>query len=199
MSKFRLGVFGGTFDPIHNGHLVAASVVAEKFKLDRVLFVPAGDPWQKSETTDAVSRFEMTKLAIDSNPIFEISRVDIDRAGPTYTVDTLRDIRAEFADAEIFFITGADAIAGIASWKDVEQLWGMAEFIAVSRPGFKLEVPKSPHLGANPSITLVEIPALAIASTDIRAKVKAGISVADLVPAGVAEYIANHHLYQGNK
>ena len=191
----RLGVMGGTFDPIHHGHLVAASEVASAFNLDGVLFVPTGEPWQKSKVTDGEHRYLMSVIATASNPRFKVSRVDIDRDGPTYTVDTLRDIRAMHPDAELFFITGADAIKQILEWKDVDQVWPLAHFVAVTRPGHKLELPPAPS-GA---ISVLEIPALAISSTDVRARVAEGKPVWYLVPDGVVQYIGKHNLYQVSK
>jgi nicotinate-nucleotide adenylyltransferase len=188
----RLGVMGGTFDPIHHGHLVAASEVASAFNLDGVLFVPTGTPWQKDEVTDGEHRYLMSVIATASNPRFTVSRVDIDREGPTYTVDTLRDIRNAYPDAELFFITGADAVKQMLEWKDHEQLWPLAHFVAVTRPGHKLELPPAPE-GA---ISILEIPALAISSTDIRARVVDGEPVWYLVPDGVVQYIGKHKLYQ---
>jgi nicotinate-nucleotide adenylyltransferase len=137
----------------------------------------------------------MTQLAILGNPDFEISDLDVKRPGPTYTVDTLRDLSAEHPNADLYFITGADAISQIKTWKDVDQIWGLARFVGVSRPGHDLEVPKSPQ-GA---ISLLEIPALAISSTDIRGRVKAGKPIDYLLPDSVIGYIEEHNLYQGNK
>ena len=188
----RLGVMGGTFDPIHHGHLVAASEVASAFNLDGVLFVPTGTPWQKDKVTDGEHRYLMSVIATASNPRFTVSRVDIDREGPTYTVDTLRDIQKAYPGAELFFITGADAVKQILEWKDHEQLWPLAHFVAVTRPGHKLELPPAPE-GA---ISILEIPALAISSTDIRARVVEGEPVWYLVPDGVVQYIGKHKLYQ---
>ena len=192
MSKLRLGVMGGTFDPIHHGHLVAASEVASALNLDEVIFVPTGEPWQKTEVTEGEHRYLMTVIATASNPRFKVSRVDIDRAGPTYTVDTLQDIQAAYPDAELFFISGADAIAQIMTWKDMQQLWDLAHFVAVSRPGHSLQIPNAP-VGA---ISTLEIPALAISSTNIRERVEAEKPVWYLVPDGVVQYIAKHDLYR---
>jgi nicotinate-nucleotide adenylyltransferase len=194
MAKLRLGVMGGTFDPIHHGHLVAASEVAAAFNLDEVLFVPTGEPWQKKQVTPSEHRYLMSVVATASNPRFKVSRVDIDRGGATYTIDTLRDVRKMYPDAEIFFITGADAIAQILTWRDVDQIWDLAKFVAVSRPGHKLTLPTHPE-GA---IDTLEIPALAISSTDIRARAKAGKPVWYLVPDGVVQHIAKHKLYQAS-
>ena len=136
----RLGIMGGTFDPIHHGHLVAASEVAAEFELDEVVFVPTGQPWQKSDrqVSPAEDRYLMTVVATASNPRFTVSRVDIDRPGATYTVDTLRDLHRLHPDAELFFITGADAMGQILTWKDVDELWGLAHFVGVTRPGHDL-------------------------------------------------------------
>ncbi len=191
----RLGVMGGTFDPIHHGHLVAASEVASAFNLDGVLFVPTGEPWQKIAVTDGEHRYLMSVIATASNPRFTVSRVDIDRDGPTYTIDTLKDVSAAFPEAELFFITGADAIKQILEWKDVDQIWSLAHFVAVTRPGHLLELPEAPK-GA---ISVLEIPALAISSTDVRARVAKGDPVWYLVPDGVVQYIGKHNLYQVSK
>lgn len=182
---------GGTFDPIHHGHLVAASEVAKSFELDEVLFVPTGQPWQKIDVSHSEHRYLMTVIATASNPNFRVSRVDIDRTGPTYTVDTLRDLRAQLPDAELFFISGADAITQIVGWKDVDQLWELAHFIAVTRPGHELSL--SGLSGEH--VSLLEVPALAISSTDCRSRVARGYPVWYLVPDGVVQYIAKHDLY----
>ncbi|WP_229667174.1 nicotinate-nucleotide adenylyltransferase [Micrococcus flavus] len=183
---------GGTFDPIHHGHLVAASEVAAEFELDEVVFVPTGQPWQKSDkqVSPAEHRYLMTVVATASNPRFTVSRVDIDRPGNTYTVDTLRDIRARRPDSELFFITGADALGQILTWKDVEELWDLAHFVGVTRPGYALA-----DLGLEDDISLMEIPAMAISSTDCRDRVARGRPVWYLVPDGVVQYINKHHLY----
>lgn len=188
----RIGVMGGTFDPIHHGHLVAASEVAESFKLDEVIFVPTGEPWQKSKVTDGEHRYLMTVIATASNPRFRVSRVDLDRSGPTYTVDTLADLRKQYPTSELFFISGADAIEQIFVWKDVEKLWDLAHFIGVTRPGHELSLRGMPE----EHVSLLEIPALAISSTDCRERVQAGKPVWYLVPDGVVQYIAKHDLYQ---
>lgn len=191
----RVGVMGGTFDPIHHGHLVAASEVADRFGLDEVVFVPTGQPWQKAEeaVTPAEDRYLMTVIATASNPRFQVSRVDIDRGGPTYTVDTLRDLHAEYGPkAQLFFITGADALERILSWKDLDDALELAHFIGVTRPGFELT---DKHLPAD-SVSLVQVPAMAISSTDCRARVARGEPVWYLVPDGVVQYIAKRRLYQ---
>jgi nicotinate-nucleotide adenylyltransferase len=195
MSRLRLGVMGGTFDPIHNGHLVAASEVAAALELDEVLFVPTGQPWQKAEVTATSNRYLMAEIATAANPRFKVSTVDIDRAGPTYTVDTLRDLSSQHPDADLFFITGADAVTSIAGWKDSEDLWSLAKFVAVTRPGHNLDLPEAPE-GA---IQVLEIPALAISSTDIRERVLSGKPIWYLVPDGIVQFIAKHGLYGGVK
>lgn len=188
----RIGVMGGTFDPIHHGHLVAASEVAQSFDLDEVVFVPTGLPWQKEKVTEGEHRYLMTVIATASNPRFTVSRVDIDRDGPTYTIDTLRDLKASRPDAEFFFITGADAIAQILSWRNHDELWQLAHFVAVSRPGHVLSTEGLP----SEDVSQLEIPALSISSTDCRQRVRDGNPVWYLVPDGVVQYIAKHHLYR---
>lgn len=188
----RIGVMGGTFDPIHHGHLVAASEAAQSFNLDEVVFVPTGQPWQKQDVTDSEHRYLMTVIATASNPRFTVSRVDIDRDGPTYTIDTLRDLRRQRPTADFFFITGADAIAQIVSWRDHDELWDLAHFVAVTRPGHVLNVTDLPA----EHVSVLEIPALAISSTDCRARVHDAQPVWYLVPDGVVQYIAKHDLYR---
>ncbi|GAA1783854.1 nicotinate-nucleotide adenylyltransferase [Nostocoides veronense] len=184
---------GGTFDPIHHGHLVAASEVASFFHLDEVVFVPTGEPWQKEGTnvSPAEHRYLMTVIATASNPDFTVSRADIERPGKTYTIDTLRDLAEEYPGAELFFITGADALAQILSWKDSEELFELAQFIGVTRPGYEL----SEHGLPADRVHLQEVPAMAISSTDCRARVQAGEPVWYLVPDGVVQYINKHRLY----
>lgn len=188
----RIGVMGGTFDPIHNGHLVAASEVAQHFNLDEVIFVPTGQPWQKRDVTLAEHRYLMTVIATASNPMFTVSRVDIDRNGDTFTIDTLRDLHEANPDADLFFISGADAIAQIIGWKDVDELWSLAHFVAVSRPGHPFPISSLPH----EDVSYLEVPALAISSTDCRGRVGRGFPVWYLVPDGVVQYITKHHLYR---
>lgn len=191
----RVGVMGGTFDPIHHGHLVAASEVAQWFDLDEVIFVPTGQPWQKSGVSQSEHRYLMTVIATASNPRFTVSRVDIDRSGPTYTIDTLRELKAQRPDADLYFITGADAITQILSWRDHDELWDLAHFVAVSRPGHVLNTDGLP----TEDVSQLEIPALAISSTDCRDRVRQGHPVWYLVPDGVVQYIAKHHLYRSKE
>lgn len=191
----RIGIMGGTFDPIHHGHLVAASEAQVALELDEVIFVPTGQPADKPVVSPGEHRYLMTVIATASNPRFRVSRVDIDRPGITYTADTLDDIRAEFPDADLFFITGADALQTFLSWKDADNLISKAHFVGVSRPGHELSTAGLPV----DAVTVMEVPALAISSTDCRTRVKAGHPVWYLVPDGVVQYIAKHRLYRGEK
>jgi nicotinate-nucleotide adenylyltransferase len=193
----RIGIMGGTFDPIHHGHLVAASEVQDRFDLDEVVFVPTGQPYEKgAAVSPAEDRYLMTVIATASNPRFHVSRADIDRDGPTYTVDTLRDLNAIYGpDVELFFITGADALAKILSWKDAFEMLSLAHFVGVTRPGFELS---GDHLPAD-TVTLVEVPAMAISSSECRGRVAAGKPVWYLVPDGVVQYIAKRGLYRQHR
>ncbi|MGN7133484.1 nicotinate-nucleotide adenylyltransferase [Rhodococcoides corynebacterioides] len=197
----RLGVMGGTFDPIHHGHLVAASEVADRFDLDEVIFVPTGRPWQKNDrsVSPPEDRYLMTVVATASNPRFSVSRVDIDRGKPTYTVDTLRDLARQHPGDELYFITGADALGSILGWQDWQELFGLARFVGVSRPGYELEADHlADYLARLPRdvLTLVEIPALAISSTECRRRSAEGRPVWYLVPDGVVQYISKRNLYR---
>lgn len=187
---------GGTFDPVHHGHLSAASEVAASFALDEVIFVPTGAPWQKShrDVSPAEDRYLMTVIATASNPRFSVSRVEVDRPGPTFTIDTLRHLRQTYADAELFFITGADALAQILGWQSADELFELAHFVGVSRPGYEpVDLADFPA-GA---VTLLEVPALAISSSDCRERVERGEPVWYLVPDGVVQYIEKRMLYKG--
>jgi nicotinate-nucleotide adenylyltransferase len=184
---------GGTFDPVHHGHLVAASEVQSRFELDEVVFVPTGEPWQKTtrQVSAAEDRYLMTVIATASNPRFSVSRADIDRGGPTYTVDTLRDLRAAYPDDDLFFITGADALEQILSWHEADEMFALAHFVGVTRPGYDLN---DHHLPVG-AVSLVEVPAMAISSTDCRRRVAGGRPVWYLVPDGVVQYISKRSLY----
>lgn len=190
----RIGVMGGTFDPVHHGHLVAASEAAARFHLDEVVFVPTGQPYQKIDraVTAAEDRYLMTVIATASNPRFSVSRVDIDRGGLTYTIDTLRDLGELYPDAELWFITGADALEQILSWHKVDELFERAHFVGVTRPGYELD---DGHLPGG-SVSLLEVPAMAISSTDLRQRVSGGLPVWYLVPDGVVQYISKRKLYR---
>ena len=196
--SWRLGVMGGTFDPIHHGHLVAASEVAARFGLDEVVFVPTGVPWQKAgrDVSQAEDRYLMTTIATASNPRFSVSRVDIERPGSTYTLDTLRDLRNHYgADVDLFFITGADALSQILTWHGVLELFELAHFVGVTRPGTTLGEHDIAHLPPD-KVTVIEVPALAISSTDCRKRVKERLPIWYLVPDGIVQYIAKRGLYR---
>jgi nicotinate-nucleotide adenylyltransferase len=187
---------GGTFDPIHYGHLTTAEEALVQFELEGVLFVPTGRPWMKEHevVSPAEHRYLMTVIATASNPQFQVSRVEVDREGPTYTVETLRSLKAEL-DADLYFTTGADAILEIVQWKDRAELFDLARFIAATRPGYDVagfEVPGE----AEDAITMMSIPALAISSTDIRGRVHSGRPIRYLVPEGVKSYIEKAGLYR---
>jgi nicotinate-nucleotide adenylyltransferase len=188
---------GGTFDPVHHGHLVAASEVQSWYDLDEVVFVPTGQPYQKSdrEVAPAEHRYLMTVIATASNPRFTVSRVDIDRPGPTYTIDTLQDLARQHPDAELYFITGADALANILSWRSAQEMFELAHFVGCTRPGY---IADTSVLEGMPSdrVAIVEIPALAISSTECRDRTRRGEPVWYLVPDGVVQYISKHRLYR---
>ena len=188
---------GGTFDPIHHGHLVAASEVGHFYSLDEVIFVPTGQPWQKQgrRVSAAEDRYLMTVIATASNPRFSVSRVDIDRPGPTYTIDTLRELRSLCgAEAELFFITGADALEKMMTWQDVDELFKLAHFVGCTRPGHRLSGAGLP----DDRVSLIEIPALAISSTNCRERVALGEPIWYLVPDGIVQYISKRRLYRGD-
>ena len=175
---------------------MAASEVQAWFDLDEVVFVPTGDPWQKDErvVSPAEHRYLMTVIATAANPRFTVSRVDIDRDGPTYTIDTLRDLRAAMGDVDLYFITGADALAEIFTWRDAEELFDLANFVGCTRPGYTMDAATLEAIPAD-RVTMVEIPALAISSSDCRQRKRRGEPVWYLVPDGVVQYIAKHDLY----
>lgn len=186
----RIGVFGGTFDPIHNGHLKAAQEAALKLGLVRVLFVPTADSWQKQSVTAAHHRVAMLKLALQSHPLFELDLTDVNRGGATYTVDTLRELKAKYSNDELFFILGADSYATIGTWKDSEALPALAKFAVVTRPGFDL-----PAQGSD-QIEIVSIEALNLSATEVREACESGFDISHLVPAEVANYIEINNLYE---
>ncbi len=190
--RLRIGVMGGTFDPIHHGHLVAASEAADAFSLDEVIFVPTGNPGNKTAISSPEHRYLMTVIATAANPRFTVSRVDIDRPGIAYTIDTLTELSRDRHEADLYFISGADAIAQILAWKEVDSIWSLAHFVAVTRPGHQLQLPQVKEA----RITQLEVPALSISSTDIRNRAAAGKPIWYLVPDGVVQYIAKHKLYR---
>ncbi|HEX9890516.1 MAG TPA: nicotinate-nucleotide adenylyltransferase [Actinomycetota bacterium] len=190
---------GGTFDPIHYGHLVTAEGALVRFALDSVLFVPTGQPWMKEarDVTPAEHRYLMTVIATSSNPRFHVSRIEIERQGSTYTVDTLRDLSEEYGSGtELYFITGADAVLEIFHWKDPEEILGLAHVIAATRPGYDIATFEAEAPTRHPHITVLDVPALAISSTDIRERVRHGEPIRYLVPDGVQTYIEKWELYR---
>ena len=191
----RIGVMGGTFDPIHHGHLVAASEVMDRFDLEQVVFLPtATQPFKVGQdATDAEHRYLMTVIATASNNRFTVSRLDIDRGGVTYTYETLQSLHAEEPDVEWYFITGADALENILAWKNAEELFELAHIIGVNRPGHTLQIDHLPK----GRVSLVEVPAMAISSTDCRQRVMNGKPIWYLVPDGVVQYIEKYGLYRG--
>ncbi|MCL1798307.1 MAG: nicotinate-nucleotide adenylyltransferase [Eggerthellaceae bacterium] len=197
----RLGIMGGTFDPIHIGHLACAEQVRENFGLDAVVFIPAGVPVYKKhlEVTPAHHRLEMCRLACESNPFFDVSSLEIDRGGDTYTVDTLRELRAHYPDnVELSFITGADAVLSIIKWHESSEIARLARLIAATRPGYVLSDGQKAdlRLHADFSITYTEITALAISSSDLRLRIREGKSLRYLAMQCVSDYIGREGLYQ---
>ncbi|MDQ4005298.1 MAG: nicotinate-nucleotide adenylyltransferase [Actinomycetota bacterium] len=190
---------GGTFDPIHHGHLVTAEEAFWQYDLDEVVFVPTGRPWMKDhpDVSPPEDRYLMTVIATSANPHFVVSRLEIDREGETYTVDTLRLLQKERGgDAELFFITGADAILEIFQWKDPEEVLSLAHFIAATRPGYDIARFEAQAPTRHPKVSVMVIPALAISSTDIRGRVRDGSPIRYLVPEGVKAYIDKAGLYR---
>lgn len=189
----RIGVLGGTFDPVHVGHLVAASEVHHVLGLDVVILVPAtAQPLKPAPTASGRDRLAMCQAAVANDPRMTVSDVDLARGGATYSVDTLGDLRKVSPGAEFFFITGADSLATLPRWKDYETLVTLATFVGVTRPGHSLEQLDAPHV-------LVEVPALAVSSTDVRDRVRAGAPIHYLVPDAVAQYVRDHQLYLGGQ
>lgn len=200
----RLGIMGGTFDPIHFGHLVTAEEALVQYDLDRVLFMPTGEPALKTRRniSPAEDRYLMTVIATAANPEFDVSRVEIDRPGVTYTVDTLVELRETYgADADLFFITGADALWEMTSWKDIDRVARLATFIGATRPGYDVEAAAAVRevLAAGFKIELLEVPALAISSTEIRDRVAERRAIRYLTPEPVAVYIRKRGLYRAGQ
>ena len=187
----RLGVMGGTFDPIHLGHLVTASEIAYALSLDEVVFIPAGLPWQKAGRvlSPAEDRYAMTLLATRDDERFTTSRTEIDRGGVTYTLDTLKELSAP--GIELYFVVGADALAQVPTWRDPEAMFALATFVGATRPGYVVDVSAFPP-GA---VTLVDTTPLDVSGTDLRSRVAVGAPIRYLVPDAVADYIAEHGLY----
>lgn len=199
MTKTRIGIMGGTFDPIHYGHLVIAESARYAFSLDKVIFIPAGSPPHKrnSQHTEAAARAEMVALAIFSNPHFAFSLMEVQRSGFSYSVDTVAAITREYHNAaDIYFITGADAVLDVATWYQPERLLSLCRFVAATRPGFDLTKLDKLPAQWRAKIDVMEIPGLDISSTDIRLRVKENKPIKYLLPEPVEEYIYQHQLYK---
>lgn len=192
MTVQRIGVLGGTFDPVHNGHLQAALAAQRFLELDRLLFIPAGDPWQKHTVATAAQRAEMLGLAIQGHPGFELDRTEIERSGPTYTVDTLQSLRERFARDDLFFILGSDALAGIGSWKESSRLFELAKFAVLERPGHAIDLSVAPT-GA---VLVVPEAMPETSSTECREMIAAGSLSEAPIPESVIEYIRDNQLYR---
>jgi nicotinate-nucleotide adenylyltransferase len=198
----RLGIMGGTFDPIHYGHLVAAETARSELALDNVLFIPTGIPPHKINrvVTEANLRFEMVEMSIKNNENFKVSRLEIEREGPTYTIDTLRTLSGLFPGTELYFITGTDALRELLTWREPEEIIRLAKIIGASRPGYNsrslLETIYRKYSFTKERISHLEVPALAISSTDIRARVLNRKSIRYLLPDEVRLFIEKNKLYQ---
>lgn len=198
--NMKIGLMGGSFDPIHNGHLVLAEQVRTRFQMDKIIFVPSGIPPHKTTVVSKEHRYEMTKLAIEDNPYFEISTIELDQDDKTYTIDTVKKIKEIYGDStEVYFITGADAMIDLPNWKNFEELVSLCKFIGSTRPG----IDDSELFGQIDSIvknfkadiTITQVPALAISSTDIRRRVKYNLSIKYLLPSKTEDYIYKNCLY----
>lgn len=189
----RLGVLGGTFDPIHVGHLRAATAAMAALDLDRVLLLPAGSPWQKHSHSEAEDRFMMVTLAAADHPGLAVSRIELDRKGPTFSADSLRILRRCFPEAALYFIAGTDTLAHLETWHDFDSLQELATFVAVGRRGSGDRLPLIDHRW--PAVEEVSMAPVDVSSTGVRARVASGVSIDGLVPDGVADYIRRHGLY----
>ena len=200
MDVRRLGVLGGTFDPIHIGHLIMAEEARVRMGLDRVLFVPARVPPHKSRCTFAPGndRYRMVQAAIEDNVCFDVSDVDLNRHGPSFTVDTLQAIRSEYGpQAQLYFVMGTDSLCGLKTWHRPREILRLARIVAISRPGFEVDwqALETQVPGVSQVTELLETMHLGISSTDIRARVQRGLPIRYQVPAPVEAYIREHHLY----
>ncbi len=200
----RLGIMGGTFDPVHIGHLACAEQARDELGLDAIVFIPAGRPVYKKNqrVTPAADRLAMCRLAVESNPAFDVSSIEIDRAGDTYTVDTLRQLRAHYPDnVELFFITGADAVMSIMKWRDSAQIAHLARLVAVTRPGYALPEATKRALREQAAfqVSFLEMTGLDVSSSDLRRRVAEGRSIRYLTKEVVFRYIEEHGLYREGK
>ncbi|HAX18263.1 MAG TPA: nicotinic acid mononucleotide adenylyltransferase [Actinobacteria bacterium] len=207
MKPMKIGIMGGTFNPVHNGHLVTAAEALNQFDLEKVIFIPSGDPPHKDyhEEEIAEHRYLMTVIATSSNSNFFVSRLEIDRKGKSYTIDTLKELKKTYgAETEFFFITGADAILEILTWKKTEEIINLCYLIAATRPGYNLikleelkkDLSRITRNNIDSRIFVMEVPALAISSTDIRERIRSSRPIDYLVPEGVSNYILKHGLYR---
>lgn len=199
--SWQIGVIGGTFDPIHIGHLIVAEQVRTRLGLDQMIFVPAGMPPHKLDqiVTPAQQRFEMVQLAIADNPHFASSRIDMERLGPSYTVDTLRLLLDRWgAQTEIYFLMGSDSLIELPTWRQPDRLMRLCRIVAVGRPGYGVDMAELDRLlpGAAMLIRLMDTPIIDISSTDIKRRVREGRSIRYMVPASVEQYICAHQLYR---
>ncbi|MCH4886668.1 nicotinate-nucleotide adenylyltransferase [Acidaminobacter sp. JC074] len=196
----KIGLMGGSFDPIHNGHLVLAEQVRTRFQMDKIIFIPSGNPPHKETMASKEDRYNMTKLAIEDNEYFEISRIELDQDHKTYTIDTVKRLQAMYGDSvEVFFITGADMMIDLPSWKNFDELVTICKFIGSTRPGVDY-TELSDQIDAlvrdyKADITITQVPALAISSTDIRRRIKYNLSIRYLLPRTTEDYIYTHNLY----
>ena len=196
----RLGVLGGTFDPVHLGHLVLAEQARQELSLDRVLFVPAGNPWRRAgqAIASAEDRLEMLRLAVEGLPEYGISTIEVARSGPSYTGETLEELSREYRGAHLFLILGQDALADLPNWHEPGRIIELAMLAVARRGGFGLAKEKSLEakvVGISRRVRWLDMPTIAIAASDIRERVRSGHSVRFLVPAAVEEYIRRHSLY----
>ncbi|HUV52620.1 MAG TPA: nicotinate-nucleotide adenylyltransferase [Dehalococcoidia bacterium] len=204
MAGNKIGVLGGTFDPIHTGHLIVAEDVREKLGLSEVLFVPAGKPWLKLKEektiTDGEHRLAMVRLAIKGNPFFKVSTMELDRPGPSYSIDTILELKNKLGPAvEIYFIAGPDALAELPQWKEPARLLEICQVVGIGRPGYAkadLSVLDVSVPGAAKRIMLLDVPQIDISSKEIRRRVAQGQSIRYLVPEAVQKYIEKHKLYR---
>lgn len=198
----RIGISGGTFDPVHNGHLITAQYTMEKLELNKVIFIPSGKPPHKTrnDITSSEHRFNMVSEACERNSCFEASKIEMERPGKTYTIDTLKQIKSMYGDLDIFYITGADVIRDIKNWKDFEKVFELCDFIAAIRPNYDkdsfmqdVKLLKSKYQA---KIHVIDVPLIEISSTEIRNRIKKGLPIKYLVPQKVEKYIMENKLYK---
>lgn len=200
-NEMKLGISGGTFDPIHFGHLIVAEEIRQSMKLDRVVFIPSGNPPHKRGiVTESALRYTMVKEAVSTNPYFDVSDIELNRTGYSYSVDTLTQLKSLYgSETRLFFIVGADVVHELTTWKDYEKVFRLCEFVAVMRPGYDkkdfLKEAEELKKKMNAIVHVAEVPLIEISSTDIRDRIKAGRTIKYLVPACVEDYIVKNGLY----